>query len=147
MKKTFILIVTALLLAGCGNFYVPSVEKARETAGAFMTRYYVDMEFDSALELASDSFRQRVNSGTMVKDMSAFYKKYGRMQGFSAESYIVESKTKLCAIYYRSICEKKFIYNKIVLSGDAKSGYRVEAAFASELPFKEYQEQKKFKKE
>ncbi len=147
MKKIFIFSIVIFLFAGCENYYLPSADKARETASAFMTKYYVDMEFDAATELGSGTFQQSVNTAAMVKDMTLFYKKYGKMQGFNAEAYLLENNGKTCVIFYKAICENEMIYNKIVLSGDAKIGYKVEAAFAQDTPFKEYKDPVKFKGE
>ena len=134
MRKPFISL-WALALFGC---YVQSVRhnpaEAVFDTNLFLKTLYVDQNYQRALNLADDALRKAATADNLKQMVQTTEQKAGRLRELKAESYL-RTPGKTMELFYIGRYEKGTLYHRLVLAGDASSGYKVSGVWFQDSPY------------
>lgn len=144
MKKVILAACAAVIISSCGLFTYQDPKKARATANEFLNALYVRGNAEEALSMTSEAFRNAGGAAMLASLLERLRRDFVKLEGIRAEAYLHENKDEITMLYL-GISEKAFSYHRLVLSGNASRGYKVESVSLSEMPYKGYRTLKTFK--
>lgn len=139
-----IIVSLILSLSAC---HVQSVRhspiKAAFDANQFLKSLYFDEDCPGALRLADEQLRRSVTPDDLKKMVDGMKQKRGALKTLRAESYLM-TQGETMELFYRGEYEKGVVYHRLVLKGDASSGYRVSGVWFQPEPYPENPLRRKF---
>lgn len=142
--QSLIIIAFILLISAC---HFQSVRhnpvKATVDANQFLKALYFDEDGTAALRLADDGLRQAVTGDNLKKMVDEVKQQRGVLKRLRADSYLM-TQGQTMELFYIGEYEKGVLYHRLVLIGDASSGYRVSGVWFKPEPYPENPLRRKF---
>lgn len=143
--QSFIIIVSLLLsLSACRFQSVRhSPVKAAFDANQFLKSLYFDEDCPGALRLADEQLRRSVTADDLKKMVDGMKQERGALKTLRADSYLM-TQGETMELFYTGKYEKGVLHHRLVLVGDASSGYRVSGVWFQPDPYPENPLRRKF---
>ena len=143
--QSFIIIVSLILpLSAC---HLQSVKhspvKAAFDANQFLKSLYFDEDCPGALRLADEQLRQSVTADDLKKMVDRVKQERGTLKTLRADSYLM-TQGQTMELFYIGEYEKGLLYHRLVVMGDASSGYRVSGVWFQPDPYPKNALRRKF---
>jgi len=141
--------VTLLILftVSCGQIFLMEAEKARAKAGDFLYTLYKMQDVDAAYAMTDPNFENNNGIGALEIAFDTAKLKYGRFEGFKADSYMVDSDSRTIELFYRALSEKGVLYHRLTVRLDEKGKYKITSMETSPIAFGPFRTERKFKSE
>ena len=133
---TVVFILVVFILSGCGDVFFHKPQKARETANVFLNLLYQKGDVENIYELTTDQFRKTYKIKHLDGLREKLNKKFGKIEGLRAESYVLEKEERTIILFYIGISEKQMSYHKVTMVWDDDKGYKVSGLSFSAMPYK-----------
>ena len=144
MRNTSILGVFLLLLCGCRLEAIQhNPVKAVSEANSFLKALYIEENYPKALELGHAELRNAVTSDNLKQIVERTGQEVGNLKRLKADSYM-QTPGRTMELFYVGIYERGRIYHRIVLMGDAASGYKVSGVWFKADPYAQHALRQKF---
>ena len=142
--QSFIIVALILLLSAC-HFQSVTHSPLQATADAnqFLKALYFDEDWAGALRLADEGLRHSVTGDNLKKMVDEVKQQRGVLKRLKADSYLM-TQGKTMELFYIGEYEKGVLYHRLVLIGDASSGYRVSGVWFKPEPYPESPLRRKF---
>jgi hypothetical protein len=142
--QTFIIVSLILSLSAC-HFQSTrhSPVKAASDANQFLKALYFDEDSAGALRLADPKLRESVSADNLKKMVDEVKQERGGLKRLRADSYLM-TPGQTMELFYVADYEKGVLYHRLVLMGDAQSGYRVSGFWFQLDPYPENPLRRKF---
>ena len=108
--------------------------KAALDTNQFLKALYFDEDFAEALRLAGEQLRQSVTADTLKKMVDEIGRERGRLKNLRADSYLMTQGQSM-ELFYIGEYETGVLYHRLVLIGDASSGYKVTGVWFQPDPY------------
>ena len=136
-----------LLVSGCRLQTVrhePS--QAVSDGNHFLKALYLNEDYPKALELADVQLRQSLTVDDLKHLVEGIKQQRGELRTLKADSYLM-GQGRGMELFYVGIYEKGILYHRLVLMGEASSGYKVSGVWYSLDPYPEQPLRRKFNQE
>ncbi len=144
-KYQLVIVLFVFIAASCGLVFTHNPQKARGIANSFLNAVYVDGDFRKAYAMVDNDFEKNFGPGYLEKIGLRFNKVFHRLEGIKADYYLFERGDRSIMLLFTGLSEKAPSYHRIMMTGDARHGYKVSAVFYSDMPFTGYRTLKPFK--
>jgi hypothetical protein len=135
ISKIAIAILLGLAIGACKiQSVVHDPDKAVSDTNEFLRALYVIREYDKALTLADPQLRKSLSADDLKHLVEGMEQQQGSLKELRADSYLMTSGETM-ELFYVAACERGNLYHRLVLKGDASSGYRVSGVWYSVDPY------------
>ncbi len=142
--QSFIIVLLLLSLSACHFQSVRhSPVKAAFDANQFLKSLYFDEDCPGALRLADEQLRRSATADDLKKMMDEMKQERGALKTLRADSYLM-TQGETMELFYIGEYERGVLYHRLVLMGDASSGYRVSGVWFQPEPYPENPLRRKF---
>jgi hypothetical protein len=117
--------------------------KAAVDANKFLKVLYFDEDYRGALRLADEQLRQSVTASELKKTVDEMKQQLGALKTLRADSYLM-TQGETMELFYTGEYEKGVLHHRLVLLGNASSGYRVSGVWFQVYPYQENRLRRKF---
>lgn len=117
--------------------------KAAFAANQFLKALYFDEDCAKARGLADERLRQAVTADQLKKMVDEIRQHWGALKKLRADSYLM-TQGQTMELFYLGEYEKGVLYHRIVLIGDAPSGYRVTGVWFQPAAYPAHSLRRKF---
>ncbi|HWN10529.1 MAG TPA: hypothetical protein VNO50_14895 [Pyrinomonadaceae bacterium] len=146
MRNTFILGLFLLLFCSCRlEVTQHNPVRALSETNSFLKALYIEEDYPTAFELSHAELRKGVTSDNL-KQIVERTKQLGTLKRLKADSYM-ETPGRTMELFYVGMYERGTIYHRIVLMGDATSGYKVSGVWFKAEPYPQHASRQKFNEE
>ena len=143
-RQSFIIVSLLLSLSACHSQSVRhSPVKAAFDANQFLKALYFDEDYPGALRLTDEQLRQSVTADDLKKMVNGMKQERGALKRLRADSYLM-TQGETMELFYTGEYEKGVLHHRLVLMGDASSGYRVSGVWFQPDPYPENPLRRKF---
>ncbi len=133
-----------LSLSGCQLQTVThNPDRAASDANRFLKVLYLEQNYVAAIEVADIQLRQSVTAVDLQHLVQGIREKRGELKVLKADSYLM-TPGRTMELFYTGIYERGTLYHRIVLQGEATSGYRVSGVWYQFDPYPEQTLRRKF---
>jgi len=140
------LVIAALILSfyGC-RFQTVRHNPVKAALGAnqFLKALYFEENCAAALGLSDELLRRSVTVANLKKMVEEIKQERGSLRRLTADSYLM-TQGQTMELFYVGKYEKGVLYHRLVLVGDASSGYRVSGVWFQPDPYVENRLRRKF---
>jgi hypothetical protein len=120
-----LLILSLLVLTACRDEKATHQPvQAASDANRFLKALYFEEDYPKALELADAQLRQSVDANGLRQLVEGIGQQHGKLKTLRADSYLMTPGSTM-ELFYIGEYEKGILYHRLVLMGNASSGYRV----------------------
>jgi hypothetical protein len=142
-----IIVSLVFVFSGCRIQTVKhSPVRAAIDTNQFLRAFYFDEDYAKALELADGQLRQSATSDDLKKMAEGIKQERGALKTLRADSYLM-TQGETMELFYTGEYEKGVLHHRLVLVGDASSGYRVSGVWFQADPYPENPLRRKFEGE
>lgn len=117
--------------------------KAAFDTNHFLKALYFNKDYPTALGLADEQLRRSVTANNLKKMVDEMNQEHGTLKRLTADSYLM-AQGETMELFYTGEYEKDTLYHRLVLVGDASSGYRVSGVWFRPDPYPENPLRRKF---
>src|ERR1041384_1903228 len=132
-----LLVVSSLLAfsASCQlQKFKHSPLRAASDANRFLSALYFERDYSKALELADPILSQSATKENLEVMVDELKQQKGEVREFKADSYLMVQGRGM-ELFYVGHWQRGTSYHRLVLSGDADSGYRVSGIWYKDEPY------------
>lgn len=143
-NKIWVGCLTVLALSSCkveSIRHEPS--RAVSDTNQFLRALYFDEDYSRALVLADAQLRQSLSANDLKRLVEGIKQQRGKLRTLKADSYLMVQGRGM-ELFYVGTYENGVVYHRLVLMGDATSGYRVSGVWYSTDPYPEQALRRKF---
>jgi hypothetical protein len=146
-KRRWAIFVIASLVFGFSGCRIQTVKHSPVRAvidtNQFLKAFYFDEDYAKALDLASGQLRQSATTDDLKKMVEEMKQERGALKTLRADSYLMTQGDTM-ELFYIGEYEHGVLYLRLVLMGDASSGYRVSGVWFQPEPYPENPLRRKF---
>jgi hypothetical protein len=143
-KGVFIIVSLFLFLSGCRLQRVKhNPVKAAFDANRFLKSFYFDEDYNQALRLAGEDLQVSTTPDDFKEMLDGIKRQKGGLKILKADSYLMTPGATM-ELFYTGEYERGALYHRLVVVGDAASGYRVTGVWFQTEPYSESQFRRKF---
>ena len=117
--------------------------KAVSDTNQFLKALYFDERFAEALRLADPTLRNSASPADLENIVKKTKQEVGDVKKLKADSYLM-TQGRSMELFYVGTYEKGTLYHRLVLVGDASSGYKVSGVWFQPEPYPEQALRRKF---
>jgi hypothetical protein len=117
--------------------------KAVSDTNQFLKALYFEERFDEALRLADPTLSNSATPADLENMVKKTKQEVGEVKKLKADSYLM-TQGRSMELFYVGTYEKGTLYHRLVLVGDAFSGYRVSGVWFQAEPYPEQTLRRKF---
>lgn len=129
------MVLLSVFTFGCRREQVKhDPERALSNTKQFVKVLYCEKAVDTALALTDASLRQFATSADLQNILDKAVKEVGKTTKLTADSYLMAPGRNI-EIFYVATGQKGVLYHRIVVTGDAASGYKVTGAWFQTQPY------------
>ena len=144
MRNTSILGVLLLLFCGCRLEAIQhNPVKALSAANSFLKALYIEENYPKAFELGHAELRNAVTSDNLKQIVERIRQQVGNLERLKADSYM-QTPGRTMELFCVGTYERGTIYHRIVLMGDATSGYKVSGVWFKADPYPQHALRQRF---
>jgi hypothetical protein len=148
MNKVGMLRFTVVLITLCLAACHPQAIKHNPVRAAFDTNRFLkalcfDQDFAGALNLADEPLQQFVSAERLGRMVEENNQKWGALTRLRADSYLM-TLGRTMELFYDGEYQKGVLYYRLVLVGDASTGYKVSGIWFQPDPYPENTLRRKF---
>src|SRR5713226_7659803 len=140
MKRTTRCAILALLVTFLCDCRLETVQqdpnRAVSDANQFLKALYFDGRFSEAQDLADPELRHATTPAVLREIAEKATQQKGALKTLKADSYLM-TPGRTMELFYIGTYEKGTLYHRLVLSGDASSGYKVSGVWFQPEPYPE----------
>jgi hypothetical protein len=122
-------------------------EMAVLAANTFLSVLYFNEDYDKAIQLADAQLRDNASINDLRNMVGMTKRERGRLQSLTADSYVINPGHNIGLFYIGHYAGGGILYHRLVLIGDATSGYRVAGVWFSRKPYPSTSSRHKFEGE
>jgi len=142
--RSFIIASLILCLSACHFQSVRhSPVKAAVGANQFLKSLYFDEDYSGALRLADKRLRQSTTASDLKKMVDGTKQELGALKTLRADSYLM-TQGETMELFYTGEYEKGVLHHRLVLQGDASTGYRVSGVWFQVNAYQENRLRRRF---
>jgi len=125
IRQALTLTLSLLVLTGCRYETVTHEPvRAASDTNRFLKALYFEEDYPKALDLADVQLRQSTNADDLKRLVEGIQQQHGKLKTLRADSYLMTPGSTM-ELFYIGEYEKGILYHRLVLMGNASSGYRV----------------------
>ena len=117
--------------------------KAALDTNQFLKALYVEEDCAAALTLSDEQFSRSLTAENLKKMVDGIKQERGELRSLTADSYLMTQGQSM-ELFYIGIYEKGVLYHRLVLKGDASSGYKVTGVWFQRDPYPAQSLRRKF---
>ena len=140
-------LIIASLLLSLSACHFQSVRhspvKAAFDTNQFLKCLYFDEDCRGALRLADEQLRKSVTADELKRMVDGMKQEWGALKKLRGDSYLM-TQGETMELFYIGEYEHGVLYHRLVLMGDASSGYRVSGVWFRPEPYPENSLRRKF---
>jgi hypothetical protein len=130
-----LVIALTLALSGCYLEKIShSANQAAVDAHEFLRAMYVEEDYDKALQIAAEPVRQSATADTMKQMVEKTRQERGDFKFFKADSYLI-TQGRSMEVFFVAEHANGLVYHRLVMVGDASSGYKVTGVWFKLEPY------------
>jgi hypothetical protein len=144
MSKTSVLGVLLLFLCGCRLEAIQhNPIQAVSEANRFLKTLYIEENYREAFESGHAELRNSGTPDNLRQIAERIRQQFGYLERLKADSYM-QTPGRTMELFYVGSYERGTMYHRIVLMGDATSGYKVSGLWFKADPYPEHTMRHKF---
>lgn len=117
--------------------------RAASDANKFLKALYYDEDYVKALELADEQLRSAATVENLKQIVEQIKQKRGNLRQLWGDSYLMTPGATI-ELFYVGDYDQGISYHRVVLVGDASSGYRVSGIWFQDEPYPQQSRRRKF---
>jgi hypothetical protein len=133
--RGLLVISLSLALSACSLEKIShSPNQAAFNAHEFLRAMYVEEDYAKALHIAAEPVRQSATADTMKQMVEQTRQERGDFKFFKADSYLM-TQGRSMEVFFVAEHANGLVYHRLVMIGDASSGYKVTGVWFKLEPY------------